>query len=179
MRLFGNRLSTFIELDKTIHDRDTFDCGEPELNRFLKTQAAKHMKTGLSLTQVSTISVPDQKQPIKAFFTVAPSAIQRDHVPPALAKKLPHYPIPVFLIAQLAVDKTMQGQGIGKLCLITALNYLWSVHKHMHAYAVVVDCLNDAAAKFYRTFGFTALCVHQHRARLFIPMKTVGQLFTS
>lgn len=42
----------FVELSKSKHDRDSFDCGEQELNTFIKTQAAKHMQAGISRTMV-------------------------------------------------------------------------------------------------------------------------------
>ena len=48
----------FVELDKTIHDRISFDCGEPIINDFLQTKAAKHMKLGLSKTMVLPASTP-------------------------------------------------------------------------------------------------------------------------
>lgn len=99
------------------------------------------------------------------------------HSPAALAKKLPHSPVPVFLIAQLAAHAEIKGQGLGKITLIKALEHLWSVNAHMKAYAVVVDCLNQAAQDFYTKFGFEILCDNNGRTRMFMPMSTVGQLF--
>lgn len=167
-------------LSKTIHDRESFDCGEVELNVFLKTQALKHMQAGISRTMVLPTQVPllDHKYPICAFYSVTPSSIVRETLPAALAKKLPHDPIPVFLLAQLAVHQTFHGSGLGKVTLIKALAYLWAVNQHLPAYAVVVDCLTEAAQSFYVKYGFEVLCEHNGRVRLYLPMKTVGQLFT-
>jgi len=47
----------------------------------------------------------------------------------------------------------------------------------MRAYAVVVDCLTDSAQRFYAKYGFEILCEHNGRIRMFLPMKTVEQLF--
>ena len=47
----------FVELDKAIHDRASFDCGEAELNVFIQTQAAKHMKAGISKTMLLPASL--------------------------------------------------------------------------------------------------------------------------
>ncbi|NLU12255.1 MAG: GNAT family N-acetyltransferase [Gammaproteobacteria bacterium] len=169
----------FEELSKSKHDRDSFDCGESELNTFIQTQAAKHMQAGISRTMVLSGTAPllNQKYPICAFYSVAPSSICRETLPASLAKKLPHYPVPVFLLAQLAVHKEFHGSGLGKVSLIKALEYLWGVNAHMRAYAIVVDCLTDSAQSFYQKFGFQVLCEQNGRVRMFLPMKTVGQLF--
>lgn len=104
--------------------------------------------------------------------------ICRETLPASLAKKLPHYPVPVFLLAQLAVHKEFHGSGLGKVSLIKALEYLWGVNAHMRAYAIVVDCLTDSAQSFYQKFGFQVLCEQNGRVCMFLPMKTVGQLFS-
>lgn len=170
----------FEELNKSIHHRNTFDCGESELNVFIKTQAAKHMQAGISRTMVlpSILPLLNKKYPICSFYSVAPSSICVETLPSSMAKKLPRYPIPVFLLAQLSVHKEFHGSGLGKICLIAALNYLWKVNQHMRAYAVVVDCLNDSAQLFYAKYGFEVLAKHNGRLRMFIPMKTVEKLFT-
>lgn len=169
----------FEALKKSTLDRNSFDCGEHELNVFIKTQAVKHMQAGISRTMVLPSKVPllNNKFPICSFYSVAPSSISRETLPVNMAKKLPHYPVPVFLLAQLAVHKEFHGRGLGKISLIKALNYLWEVNFHMRAYAVVVDCLTDNAQRFYAKYGFEVLCEHNGRIRMFLPMKTVEQLF--
>ncbi len=169
----------FVDLDKSIHDRDSFDCQEPELNTFIRTLASKHMKSGISKTQVlpATISLPSNLFPICSFFTIAGSTIKREDLPYSEGKKLPVYPVPVFLIAQLAVHDTYQGQGLGQITLIQALKYLLNVNEFMPSYAVIVDCLNSDAEKFYLKFGFVELCKHKGKTRLYLPMKAVIKLF--
>lgn len=171
----------FVELNKSTHDRESFECGEDELNIFIRQFAAKHMQAGISRTMVlpATMLLPNNKLPICSFYTVAPSSISREILPSNLAKKLPHYPVPVFLLAQLAVNSKHQGNGLGKVSLIKALEYLWQVNKYLTAYAVVVDCLNETAEQFYTKYGFELLCENNGRKRMFMPMKTVNQLFSS
>jgi len=170
----------FVELDKTVHSRASFDCGENELNTFIHTKAAKHMATGISRTMLLPTSAPnlDGKYGICAFYTIAPSSINREILPKKLLKKLPHYPVPVFLLAQLAVHSEYQEQGLGKITLIKALENLWEVNSHMRAYAIIVDCLNEKAEQFYAKYDFEVLCRHNGRVRMFLPMAVVGQLFT-
>ena len=174
-----NHSNTFKELDKLQHDRVSFDCGEIELNTFIQTQAVNHMKAGISRTMVLPALLPlaNQKYPICSFYTIAPSSISHESLPKAMAKKLPRYPVPVFLLAQLAVHNEFQGSGLGKVSLIKALEYFWKINTHMRAYAIVVDCLTTQAESFYAKFGFEVLCEINGRVRMFIPMKTVVQLF--
>lgn len=169
----------FVELDKAIHDRDSFDCGKEELNNFIKTFAARHMEAGISRTMVLPAKkhAADGKYPICAFFSIAPGAIGRKTLPAALKKKLPHYPVPVFLLAQLAVDNDYRGQGLGSHTLIRALQYFFDLLDHIPAYAVIVDCLDEDAENFYARYGFEELCDYNNRKRMFLPMKVVQKLF--
>jgi hypothetical protein len=173
---FGDK---FVELKKGIHDRISFDCGEEELNSFLKTQAIKHMKAGVSKTFVLQAPIPlsNNKYPICSYFTVAPSSIKKTSLPAKQAKKLPHYPVPVFLLAQLAVHIDCQGKNMGKITLIKALEFLWNINLQMPAFAIIVDCFNENVEQFYTKYGFHILCHENAKTRMFIPMKTVGQLF--
>jgi len=169
----------FVKLDKSVHDRVSFDCGEVELNEFIQKRAAKHMVAGVSTTMVLPASkaLPNGKYPICAFYTIVPSSIARETLPASLKKKLSPYPIPVFLIAQMAVHSNYQGQGLGKITLITALKNLWGINERFKAFAVILDCLNTNIEKFYLQYDFEVLSHNKGRSRMFLPMKTVGMLF--
>ncbi|MES9883378.1 MAG: GNAT family N-acetyltransferase [Sedimenticola sp.] len=171
--------SAFVALSKNTHERASFDCGEGALNTFIQTQAVRHMSAGVSNTMLLPAAQPvaNGKYPICAFYTIAPGSISRDHLPREMARKLPHYPVPVFLLAQLAVHVDYQGQGLGKITLIKALENFAKINAHMQAYAVIVDCVNLDAERFYLQYNFQTLCLHEGRQRLFMPMKTVKRLF--
>ncbi len=169
----------FVQLDKQRHDRFSFDCGEPELNNYLQKYASRHMSAGVGHTLVlpSVEANSSGGKNICTFFTVAPGSLKRNDLPQRNARQLPHYPVPVFLLAQLAVHTACQGQGLGKITLIRALEHLSRVQSVLPAYAVMVDCLNDSAEHFYLRFGFQELIDSSERTRLFLPMNTVNQLF--
>ena len=83
----------------------------------------------------------------------------------------------IFLTAQLAVNSSCQGKGLGKITLIKALEYLWATNNHMSAYSVIVDCLNETKDSFYSQYGFEVLDHYGDHLRMYLPMQTVGKLF--
>jgi len=165
----------FIQLDRLRHDRKAFHCGEKELDQFLTQFAARHRKAGISKTMV--LPAHDNETEICAYYTLTHTEITRQTLPVTLAKKLPCYPVPVMLIAQLAVHQNMQQQGLGKVTLIRALQHCLAINQHLPSFAVVVDVLNDNVKAFYEQYGFKPLDHNNDRARLFIAMKTIEQLF--
>lgn len=174
-----NPTREFVKFDKAIHDRNSFECNESELNDFIRFYAAKHMKAGISITHVlpADEELENGKHPICAYYTVVPSSIARKELPAKQAKKLPYYPVPVFLLAQMAVHSDCQSTGLGKVTLIKALEYLLKISYKLPAYAVIVDCLNEGVSDFYSKYGFLHLCEYDGRERMFLPMKTVSALF--
>ena len=120
----------------------------------------------------------ENKADICAYYTLSHTEIKRQTLPKSVAKKLPHYPIPVMLIAQLAVNMKVQGQWLGKITLVRALQHAGEINEHLPSYAVVVDALDNQVQGFYEQFGFAALDAHSHRKCLYMPMQTVVQLLS-
>jgi len=171
--------SRFVELDKAQHDRASFDCGIQELNDFIRRSAARHREAGVSKTMVLPAKASrDDKAGICAYYTLSHTQIERETLPPALAKKLPRYPVPVMLIAQLSVHKEAQGLGLGKVTLIRALRHCFEINAHLPSYAVVADALGEGVKGFYDQYGFQELDRHNNRIRPYLSMKTVAELFS-
>lgn len=167
--------SLFVELDKSVHDRKSFDCGTNELNVFLQQFAVRHRASNISKTMV----LPSVENPahLCAYYTLSHTEVCREKLPQSLSKKLPMYPIPVMLIAKLAVHNTLQGSGLGAITLIRALNHAYKINHHLPSYAVVVDAIDNAVRSFYEQYGFQPLDIVKERPRLFLPMKQVANLF--
>ena len=169
-----NPSSFFVELDKSVHDRKSFDCGEEELNRFLQQFAARNRIAGTSKTIV--LPAIENKSIICAWYTLAHGSVDKHTLPRAMTKRLSNYPVPIMLIAQLAVHREMQGQGLGTRTLIDALSRAYEIDSYLPYWAVIVDALNDNAQKFYESFGFQAIGNQSHRVRLFLPMTRVKEI---
>lgn len=152
------------------HDRDAFDSGEPSLNSFLQRVAMQQDERGVGRTFVAV--EPGQSQ-ILGYYTLATGKVAFENVPNN--KKLPpHMPVPVVLLGRLAVDNSQKGSGLGKLLLLHALWRASLVAKQAGVYAVEVDALNEAAARFYAKYGFTPLL--DDPRHMYLPMKTIEAL---
>ncbi len=168
----------FVRLEKTLHDRESFRCGEPELDEFLQQYAARHMEAGISTTMVLPASKKsNEKYPVCAFYSVSPGSVERKTLPSDYKKRLPYYPVSVFLNGQMAVHTGCQRQGLGKITLVKALEYLRNVSTMLKANAVIVDCLNETIRSFYARYGFQVMESQGLRTRMFLPMNTVEELF--
>ena len=167
--------SQFVELDPTLHDRKSFECGEKELDKFIQQFAARHRKAGISITMVLPAKGPDSV--ISAYYTLSHTEVARSSLPETKAKRLPRYPVPVLLIAQLAVHLKAQGKGLGKITLLSALKHCLEINRYLPSYAIVVDAIDGGLRSFYEQFGFATLGQHKGRDRLYIPMGMVEQIF--
>lgn len=168
-------LKRFVSLDKSLHDRMSFDCGKYPLNQFLAKQAAKSIKMSLSATYVLPASRKTKgglKQ-IVSYYTLAVGQIERTTLP--TSKKLPYYPVPVIVLARLAVDKKMQGQGLGDITLIKAIRHSAMISNTLPVYAMVLDVKDNDAMHFYKRYpDFKPLTDNPNR--LFLPIKVAQKI---
>ena len=82
--------------------------------------------------------------------------------------------IPTILLGRLALDKSIQGKGLGKILLIDALKRCSGASDFIGAFAVIVDPLDNEAERFYQKYGFIKL---PDSGKMFLPMKTIKELF--
>ena len=171
----------FVAADKSAHDLKSFDCGKTGMNEFLARFAIKHNKLGLSRTWVlpdvgSGIETAQQgtKKTIAAYYTLSTATVSREEIP--AQHSLPTYPIPVIMLARLAIDKKYQGQGLGAKTLVSALRQAATLSQSgLPAYGLILDVLDEQALDFYNHFDvfqpFT-----DNPMRLFVGMKTIQML---
>lgn len=174
-------LYTVESLDKNKHDLKAFDSGKPDMDAFLSRFAFKHSKLGLSSTWVlakepnsKTNEKNRTKSEVIAYYTLAASTVLKSGIP--TDKSLPHYPIPVVLLARLAVDQKYQGKGLGAKILVTAIRHAVELtDRGLPAYGLVLDVLDDDALKFYQCFDFFEPFT-DNPMRLFVGMNSIRQL---
>lgn len=163
----------FNVLDKSFQ-KDSFDCGKPQFNQFLQQYARQNMSKEYTRTFVAT---REGSKEIAGYYCCGASSIERASIPSSLSKALPQYPAPAMLIGKLAVDKKMQGQGLGKIMLMNALYRAVRIREEMAIFAVRVDALDTEAKKFYLKYGFSPF--QDKELSLLLPMKTILKLFPS
>jgi GNAT superfamily N-acetyltransferase len=160
-----------IYLLESEHDRTLFDCGEPELNAYIKQSATQNARNNLSKTHVW---IKDNK--VAGFYTISMGEISPTSIPANLAKRLPRYPVAIARIARLAIDLTHQGNGSGKALLLHALENCHRLSQTIGMYAVLVDAKHQRAKAFYQRHGFQPL--PDKELTLFITTKTLKKLFS-
>ncbi len=131
------------------HEIETFDCGQPELNRFLIRHALQAQQANSSQTYVGLSG-----KTVIGFYTIVAGEARHAGAPERVAKGMPRYPIPLLVLARLAVHNEWQGRGIGAGLLLDALGRALQVADIVGARALAVHAKDDFAASFYQHFGF-------------------------
>jgi len=130
------------------HDIESFDCGEPVLNDWLKKRALKNENSGASRTFVVC-----QDNHVVGYYVLATGSVMHKEAPSKVRRNMPE-PVPVMVLGRLAISKQMQSAGVGRGLLRDAILRTLGVSKQAGIKALLVHALSDAAHKFYRQCGF-------------------------
>ena len=135
------------------HVLNNFDCGNEPLSSWLKKHASQSQSSGHTMTMVVTEA---QSNIVIAYYSFSVISVEHSGTTPERVKKgLARYPIPVFLIARLAVDREHQGARLGSRLLLHALRRAaLAAAENVPIRAVVVDAIDQSAKDFYRQFEF-------------------------
>jgi GNAT superfamily N-acetyltransferase len=132
------------------HDLDAFDCGSAPLDRFLKVHALGNQ----AAESVRTYVVCRAPRRVVGYYSLCTGGVERERAPARVAKGLAAHPIPVMLLARLAVDRGAQGRGIGRALLKDALARTASAADIAGIRALIVHAKDDAARAWYAKFDF-------------------------
>jgi len=153
------------------HPRKAFDCGDFILNSWLAQYSVQAQKKGSSKSYVSL----DEEGSIAGFYSLVYGQVEREQTPDEISKGMPKHPIPVLIIARLAVEQSQQGRGLGKSLLRDAMVRAISAAQIAGLRAVVVHAKHEQAAAFYQHFGF--LPSKDEPLMLMLPISKVAEAF--
>ena len=130
------------------HILSRFDCGEPSLDRWLKERARRNL--GLLASSTYVFHLADV---VVGYYAISTGATIRSILPGSMRRNMPE-PMPAILLGRLAVDRTMQGRGLGGSLLTDALSRSARMATVIASRVVLVDAISDDARRFYARFGF-------------------------
>ena len=133
------------------HLLDSFDCGKPTLNDWLLRHARQAQSSGSAKTFVATA---DER--VVGYFSLTVGQIDTFDAPERIRKGMGQYPLPVVILARLAVSQSDQGRGIGFGLLQDAIRRTVLIAEQAGIRAMLTHPLDEEAARFYARFGFIA-----------------------
>jgi GNAT superfamily N-acetyltransferase len=138
-----------IEKLRADHAVSGFDCGQEELNRFLWRFALVNLRAGAAQTYVALTG-----EYVVGYYSLAVGEVAYQDAPDRLSKGLAHHPVPIMLLARLAVSSGSQGQGIGAGLLKDAMLRTVQAADIAGIRALAVHAKDEHARRFYEHFGF-------------------------
>jgi GNAT superfamily N-acetyltransferase len=134
------------------HQVDEFDCGREALNRFLARYALQNQRAEASQTYVALA-----RDAVAGYYTLVVGQVEYDAAPERLTKGLARYPVPIMLLARLAIAITWQGKGLGAGMLKDAMRRTTQAADIAALRAFAVHAKDDEARAYYEHFGFSPL----------------------
>jgi GNAT superfamily N-acetyltransferase len=140
-----------IEKLRRDHRIDAFDCGQEALNNWLRKYALQNQGAGAAQTYVGLVDGA-----VIGYYSLAVGQIEYADAPERLRKGLARHPVPVMLLARLAVDKNWQKKGVGRALLRDAVLRTLQAAEIAGIRALAVHAKDDAARRYYEQFDFEA-----------------------
>jgi GNAT superfamily N-acetyltransferase len=130
------------------HDLSQFQCGEPALDDWLRKRALQNEESGASRTYVVCVG-----RRVVAYYALAAGAVAHVDAPGRVRRNMPD-PVPVVVIGRLAIDQSIQGQGIGPALLRDAILRTLQAAEIAGIRAILVHAISERAKHFYEKWGF-------------------------
>lgn len=144
------------------HKTELFDCSDQGLNLWLQDKAIVAQIAGTAKTYVFT-----SQDRVLGYYSLALGRVERKELPRAMKNDMPSHPIPLVLLARLAVDKSLQGRGLGSAMVRDVFLRGIEVSKIAGGVGVFVDLAEAQLEDFYLRLGF--LKSPSLGGRLFLP----------
>ena len=162
-------LSSPAPLDRT-HDTASFDCGVDPLNDYLRKYALVNQQNRSARTYVAL-----RENRIAGYYSLASGSVSRDEVPARVAQRMGKYPVPITLLARLAVDLSEKGKGLGRGLLKDAVLRAIQASDLVGSRAIVTHAKDEEAKAFYLKFAFVPSPLND--LHLYLLMKDIKAMF--
>lgn len=159
----------YIEKLSAKHNSQNFDCGQPNLNTFLLRYALQSQQSDSATTYVACI---DER--VIGYYSLTVGSVAHKDAPERIIKGIAKYPIPVIILARLAVDKDEQGKGIGKGLLKNALQRVAQAADIIGVRALLVHAKDEQARLWYEQFDFDSSPTDP--LHLFLSLKDIRKI---
>jgi GNAT superfamily N-acetyltransferase len=160
-----------VEKLRADHPIESLDCGREALNRYLLRYAWQNQQAGAAQTYVGLAG-----DAVIGYYTLAVGHVMREEAPERLTQGLARHPVPIMLLARLAVDRRWQGQGVGKALLKDAMLRTLQAADIAGIRAFAVHAKDEEARRFYLKFDFIASPTDP--MHLFVLLKDVRRIIT-
>ncbi|ANT49481.1 hypothetical protein [Mesorhizobium amorphae] len=137
------------------HDRASFDCGDAQMNDFLRRFARQSHEQNAAKTFCAIDDATTER--ILGFYTIAPSAVAYENVPVAMTKGLARHEVSGFKLARLATDRSVAGQGLGGQLLAAAALRCLRLAGEGGGVLLIIDAKSERAARWYASYGAESL----------------------
>jgi GNAT superfamily N-acetyltransferase len=151
------------------HETESFDCGKAELNRFLDRFAFVSQRANTAQTYVVC-----RGNRVVGYYSLTVGQADHQDAPARISKGIARHPIPLMILARLAIDSQEQGKGLGAALLKDALLRCAAAADIAGIRALFVHAKNEEATAFYQHFNFQPSQTDPHH--LFLLMKDVTQM---
>lgn len=128
---------------------EAFDCGQPALNQFLQRHALVNQKANSAQTWVCCL-----RGEVVGFYSLAVGSVDPEDANPLVMKGLARHPVPVMILARIAVDRDHQGKGLGKALLRDALLRTAQAADIAGIRCLLVHAKDEAARQWYESWEF-------------------------
>jgi GNAT superfamily N-acetyltransferase len=150
---------------------EAFDCGQAALNQFLQRYALVNQKAGGALTYVCC-----RDDVVVGFYSLAVGSVDPQAAPARVTKGLARHPVPVMILARLAVDRGHQGRGLGRALLKDALLRTAQAADIAGIRCLLVHAKDDAARRWYQSWDFESSPSDPHH--LVLMLKDLRKLLS-
>jgi GNAT superfamily N-acetyltransferase len=145
----------------------SFDCGQPALNQFLQRYALINQRANSAQTSICCA-----EGRVVGFYSLSVGSVAHQDAPPRIVKGLARHPVPVMILARLAVDRVYQSQGLGRALLKDAVLRTAQAADIAGIRAILVHAKDNAARQWYEAFDFTPSSTDPYH--LYLMLKDLG-----